>query len=1113
MKPTKFVRFRFDVLTRNPLRPNRTAAIAFCLVAVLSAMIIWRSEFNRVQIERARVLRQADDHAHAIQFSIERVLSATYSLAVLVRQGGGDIKDFGTTGREMLPFYPGASSFQLAPGGVVRKIVPLAGNENAIDHDLLKDPARTKEAFLARDTGKLTLAGPFNLIQGGIGAVGRLPVFMDDDDGRSTFWGFVVALIRFPDVLESTHLFHLSEQGLQYTLWRIHPDTGKRQIISGAADLPAAPVNSRLELPNGNWTLSVAPSDGWGDTAGLWVKIGLGLIFSLLVFFLIRTLLQRKKSAVRIAQKLTKELRGSEIRYRSLVTSMADGICMQTPDGKITAVNPAAVEILGRGPEQVLGKTSFDSQGGAVHEDGSPFPEALHPSMVTLNTGVPQTDVVMGFRRPDGSLVWLSVNSQPIITDGEVAPSAVVTTFHDITDRKLAAEALARLNRQLLAIGNCNRVLIQAASEQELLEDICRIICEKAGYRMSWIGYAENDAGKTIRPVAWAGLDSGYVAGARLSWGETSQLGKGPAGEAIRSGKMVRVQDIATDSRMAPWREDALRRGYQSGIALPLREGTKGSFGVLLIYSSEPNAVSEEEVDLLEELSRDLTFGIIALRTREALLKSEERLRREVALMPIGYIVWDEDFRIVSWNPAAETIFGFTFDEVRGRHPRETIIPAAEKAQVDRIWSRLLAGKTSIRSENINLTRDGRHIVCEWTNAPLRQHDGTVTGAISMVHDITERRLAQEKIQQLNQELEHRVRERTFELSEKNDKLKKEIHERCLAEEALHKAKAQLEKSNLQLEALSVEDALTGLANRRRFDAAMAREHARHARSGGELSLIMFDIDHFKAYNDRYGHLEGDNCLRQIAEATAKSVERSADIAARYGGEEFACILPETGLSGARILAERIRSGINRLAISHQSSPTAKVVTASFGVATAGGNAGLSVQDIIALADKLLYRAKEGGRNRIEADIAGGVIPPVLNKRFVELVWQDTFCSGNHHIDTQHRNLFSMSNELLDAIESSCSIDRIAEMATRLLEDIARHFHDEEAILESIGFPDCGPHAREHARLLEKGGELGKTLRTPDPDLDGVFRFLTYEVVFQHMRQWDREFFPFFETV
>ncbi|MBA3007843.1 MAG: diguanylate cyclase [Proteobacteria bacterium] len=173
-------------------------------------------------------------------------------------------------------------------------------------------------------------------------------------------------------------------------------------------------------------------------------------------------------------------------------------------------------------------------------------------------------------------------------------------------------------------------------------------------------------------------------------------------------------------------------------------------------------------------------------------------------------------------------------------------------------------------------------------------------------------------------------------------------------------------EKNRELEALSITDGMTGIANRRRFDEVLTQEHAWHARSGAKLSLILLDVDHFKAFNDNYGHVQGDECLRQIARVIADCTSRPADLAARYGGEEFACILPETDNNGAIAIAEKIRCGIIALALPHKCSSVADVVTVSLGVVTVRCTTGASAVDIIIQVDELLYQAKSSGRNRVE---------------------------------------------------------------------------------------------------------------------------------------------------
>jgi diguanylate cyclase (GGDEF)-like protein/PAS domain S-box-containing protein len=164
---------------------------------------------------------------------------------------------------------------------------------------------------------------------------------------------------------------------------------------------------------------------------------------------------------------------------------------------------------------------------------------------------------------------------------------------------------------------------------------------------------------------------------------------------------------------------------------------------------------------------------------------------------------------------------------------------------------------------------------------------------------------------------------------------------------------------------LAATDGLTGLANRRRFDEMLVYEYARHARSGTEFSLIMMDIDYFKSFNDNYGHVCGDDCLRQVARAISGGMARATDLVARFGGEEFVFLLPETDLKGATVFAEKIRLAVGELALPHAYSSVADHVTVSLGAVSVWQLPGRSVSNIVAQADAQLYAAKAGGRNRV----------------------------------------------------------------------------------------------------------------------------------------------------
>lgn len=194
-----------------------------------------------------------------------------------------------------------------------------------------------------------------------------------------------------------------------------------------------------------------------------------------------------------------------------------------------------------------------------------------------------------------------------------------------------------------------------------------------------------------------------------------------------------------------------------------------------------------------------------------------------------------------------------------------------------------------------------------------------------------------------------------------------QIDQRAIAEGEANQARAQVEELNRTLARLAMQDGLTGLANRRHFDGMLARELNRAERAGENLALIMIDVDHFKLYNDMYGHLSGDECLRQIGQAILSGERRPGDLAARYGGEEFVMILPNCDAAGARAIAEQIRLAVRRQAIPHAANPDG-IVTISLGISCFQPvKRDATASALIGVADQALYRAKAGGRDRVES--------------------------------------------------------------------------------------------------------------------------------------------------
>jgi PAS domain S-box-containing protein len=200
-----------------------------------------------------------------------------------------------------------------------------------------------------------------------------------------------------------------------------------------------------------------------------------------------------------------------------------------------------------------------------------------------------------------------------------------IGTVQDITERKRAQEELLRINRAHRALSSCNEALIRATEEAGWFDEVCRIIVDKAGYRFCWVGRAEHDEAKTVTAVAEAGADDGYLKAIAVTWGDTD-LGRGPVGTCIRTGRAQIVKNTATDPMFVLWRVEALKRGYGSIIAIPLVVDAE-PFGALCIYAAEADAFHDEEVALLSELAGDLGYGVTTLRGRAEQRRVEEEIR------------------------------------------------------------------------------------------------------------------------------------------------------------------------------------------------------------------------------------------------------------------------------------------------------------------------------------------------------------------------------------------------------------------------------------------------------------------------------------------------------
>lgn len=403
--------------------------------------------------------------------------------------------------------------------------------------------------------------------------------------------------------------------------------------------------------------------------------------------------------------------------------------------GRITYANDKFTEISQYAREELLG------QNHRLLNSGYHSAQFWEEMWTTVAQGKVWAGIIRN-RRKDGSFYWVDSTIVPFL-DANGVPYQYVSIRTDFTARKQDEDALIQLNRVLKTLSACSEALVHITDERELLGEVCRVIVDVGGYRMAAVGFAENDAAKTVRPVAQAGFEEGYLENARISWGE-GERGMGPGGIAIRSGMPCTVQDISNDPVFKPWREEAMRRGYSSVIALPLCLDD-GALAVLAVYASSAGAFGRDEAQLLMELAGDLEYGIKALRVRaqnahvlEKLRQSEERLVRVFNLSPDPVSIRRlSDGVYLEVNDAFCRAFGRPREEVIGHDALELgVWVDREEYQT---MARGVAEHGRVQGHEIRLRSGTGEIRWAVLSAAALDYEGEPC-ILAVSHDITERK-------------------------------------------------------------------------------------------------------------------------------------------------------------------------------------------------------------------------------------------------------------------------------------------------------------------------------------------------------------------------------------
>jgi signal transduction histidine kinase/CheY-like chemotaxis protein/PAS domain-containing protein len=316
------------------------------------------------------------------------------------------------------------------------------------------------------------------------------------------------------------------------------------------------------------------------------------------------------------------QLEQNEQRHLLLLNNLHTGVVVHAPDSRIVFSNHQASSLLRLTEDQMRGKSAIDPEWCFVDVHEVPLAPGDYPVNKVIAALHAFEGMVLGVKASGhDALVWLEVSAFPeFSTDGSL--QQVVVNFYDITIRRQAEQAQQRAARALRLLSDTNVTLARSKEKVQLLEDICTLICQNGGYRMAWVGYAQEDVAQSVLPVAQAGSDDGYLAGIQVSWSATSPFGLGPVGIALRTGTTQVNRDYANNPAMQPWRLAAWEHGYQSSIALPFTKKS-GVRGVLSIYSAHADAFNDDEVVLLEELTANLMHELDALEDRRRRVEAE----------------------------------------------------------------------------------------------------------------------------------------------------------------------------------------------------------------------------------------------------------------------------------------------------------------------------------------------------------------------------------------------------------------------------------------------------------------------------------------------------------
>ena len=430
-------------------------------------------------------------------------------------------------------------------------------------------------------------------------------------------------------------------------------------------------------------------------------------------------------------------------RLRQILDSQFGLVAVLSLTGEVIEINQAPLTLAGLSRADVMGRIFWEI--GWLEPDGKRHAREAIASAAkgaTVRHDIGAEFPTLGRRDIDAIFSPLRDAAGVVIN--------VIGFGVDVTERKQSEDLLQRTNRALRMISECDKELVRATTEANLLQTVCRIIVEEGEYQMAWVGFAEDDAVRSVRPVAQFGFSDGYLQTVNITWAD-DERGRGPTGTAIRTGQVAVMRDIADDPAYTPWRTAAIQRGYASSLSLPLRGGGR-TIGALMIYSSVRDAFGPEETELLAKLSDNLAYGINSLRTRAEHERGLAALRLNefsVQHASVATLWIARDARILRVNLATCDLLGYTEAEILALSVTD-LDPNFPVERWPLHWQELRE-KGRLSFETRQRHKSGRLIAVEveltWFEYEGREYN------FAFVHDITATRALEQQLRQ-SQKLE-----------------------------------------------------------------------------------------------------------------------------------------------------------------------------------------------------------------------------------------------------------------------------------------------------------------------------------------------------------------------